>query len=302
MTLFLARQDSVTQKLNEIKAEALSNDIDIKDELNNLSSLQKSLLDSVTKLKQLYLNKGFKYFGAEGRMHYFAHYLEDSSPIRKEDVLMLRRREKDFMLRGDQKYITDFNTVVDAQINKFAHIPATLDALTNYKKHFNIFASYSRQIDLNGTEGTYGHVQTLINQVDDHLININAKVIRAVSGLRNFFQSILIATFAFLLLVAVYLTVVLSRRLTKDIKTLNKNIAGFVNSGFKEIHIETLQSDITEIQALNSDFVTLKNTLRQTLTDLEHLVEEERKLSAEHEATIAALKHKIMDLERQKDS
>lgn len=295
---FFTEQDSVTEKLNEIKGEALSNDIAIKAELEQFGVLQQALLDSVKTLKQVYLQKGYKYAGAEGKVHAYAHYLEDSSRISKVDILMLRRREKDFMLRGEQQYADDVNTLADEQIRKFGTDARTRAALTNYKNSFNEFAGYTRRIDIYTNDGAYGHVQAIINRVDDHFITINAKVVKEVTGMRSLFKYILIATFLFLLLAAVYLTIVLSKRLTKDIKTLNSNLALFVHSGFKEDHVQPLATDITELQELDRDFQILKQTLKKTLADYEALVQQEKQIAAEHEATIAMLRAKIAAMEQ----
>jgi methyl-accepting chemotaxis protein len=299
---FFEEQDTILLDLEKIDQEAKSDHIDITGELQALSKLHNDMLDTAKLLKDFYLLKGFKDYGSEGTMRRYAHFLEDSSQMMKMDILMLRRREKDYMLREDKKYIDEFNVIADAQIKKFSSTPATLSSLVSYRKYFNDFAAYSERLSINTDHGMYGHLQYIISKLDNEYIVTNTKAVNEIAKLDAFFKAVLIVTFIILLLAAVYLSMALSNDLTKDIKTLSKNVSDFVGSGFKddEDGKSPPESKITEIQGLNNDFALLKQTLTATLSELKNSVREEKNMSANMEKTITKLKEQIMELERQK--
>ena len=57
-----------------------------------------------------HMNKrGFKDFGLEGEMRKCNHKLEDENMIPLVDLLMLRRHEKDYLIRKELAYINKFN-------------------------------------------------------------------------------------------------------------------------------------------------------------------------------------------------
>jgi len=298
--LFFSEQDTILLRLKDIQKEAEDDHIKINNELQALTRLHTDLLDTVNLLKQFYLLKGFKDYGAEGTMRRYAHFLEDSNKMLKIDILMLRRWEKDFMLRQEAKYVENFNTLADAQIKKFESLPITQDYLVNYKKYFNDFANYAGRLSINTDQGIHGHTRNIIDQLDSQYIVTNAKVATEIAKLDAFFKTVLIVTFMILLLAAVYLSIALSNNLTKDIKKLSKSVADFVGSGFTEDAGGTtllLESKVTEIQGLNSDFESLKQTLTTTLSELKKSVREERNISANLEHTIAKLREQIAEME-----
>lgn len=300
LDLFEAEQDTILAELNQVKTEAADNHIKVNEQLESLLRLHAGLADTIRVLKQLYYLKGFKDYGAEGDMRRYAHYLEDSCPILKIDILMLRRREKDFMLRDEQKYIDEFNLIAGSQAHKFARSPATLQAIVNYQKYFNAFAGYTERLSINSDSGVYGHVQARIGLLDAGYRQTNARVVQEIASLNNLFKFILVFTFILLVAAAIYLSIALSHNLTKDIRKLNQDVGHFVQSGFREDRSEEdpLESKITEIQSLNNDISALRQALKQTIADLQLSIAEEKKTSAELESRIAELHGLINELEQ----
>ncbi|MFI0476826.1 methyl-accepting chemotaxis protein [Paracoccus jiaweipingae] len=107
------------------------------------------------KLIQVYRKLGFTPdTGLEGELRSAVHALEDTTkktsalPL-QVDVLMLRRHEKDFMLRGNQRYIAD----IDARVKKIKASPADvfggLAAKTGFLKmldsYHTAFGAYAQK-------------------------------------------------------------------------------------------------------------------------------------------------------------
>jgi two-component system, sensor histidine kinase len=276
---FCSDQDSIIQDLENVEALATDNHIDIAARIAALQHLHRALADSAKQIKQLYFHKGFRAYGSEGGMRKCGHFLEDSGNIPKMDILMLRRREKDFVLREDPKYIVAFNKLVDIQIKRNANRPATLEVLENYKKYFNEFADVAGQIGINSDHGTYARMEATIHRLDEAYLGTNAVAEKEVARLNRVFMAILVATFVLMLVAALVLSIVLANRLSKDIKILSAEVNEFAASGLTAdaaSQPHNLTSEITEIQGLHNDFVALKQNLQVRLSELEQDLAAER--------------------------
>lgn len=83
----------------------LSNDLDLLDKV-------------VLKISSNIFKRGFKDYGIEGAMRTHAHNLEKLKAIPASDLLMLRRHEKDYIIRNEQKYIDLYHAKSEQLKNK----------------------------------------------------------------------------------------------------------------------------------------------------------------------------------------
>jgi 3-dehydroquinate dehydratase len=297
---FFEGQKKVISGLAELEEEAPSNNIGIFARLDSLKRQHNALIDTVEQIRKLYLLKGFKDYGTENVVRTCAHYLEDSCSIDKVDILFIRRREKDYMLRDERRYVTEFNNIANKLLAKYSRDSKTLNALINYKEAFNDFANYSARLSIYTDQGMYGHSQDIINQLDLSYSDLNVKVEKQVAWLSTVFNIILISTFIILLLASVYLSIALSNNLTRDIQRLNKNVAAYVSSYFKDDEVEPLTSRITEIQELNNNFIALKTALGITLSNLQAAINEEKNVAVELEISNIKLREQLKATENLK--
>jgi len=293
--LFFQKQNTISDKLIGVRKEADDNHIGIIEKLESLTLLHNQLVDTVKMLKQLYQLRGTSYFGVEGTIYRYARFLEDSTYIDRADIFLIRRREKDYMLRGDHKFADYVDSLVQVNLKKYSESETICKGLLRYKKAFDDFSNYSERINVNTGVGMYAHAQELINQLDDNYVEINAIVERDVANLNRIFNIILIASFIILLIASVYLSIVLSNNLTIDLKKLNKNVSSFIKSKFADNPegFEPFTSKITEIQELNDDIIALKKALKISLADLEEAVRIERNTSVDLELSNIKLREKL---------
>jgi hypothetical protein len=285
---FDSLQRLILTGIGQIREEADKNSIDIREHLDTLAKLHRQLADSTKMLRHIYITKGFKDYGAERKMRDYALFLEDSTPVQKADILMLGRWEKDFMLRGEQKYIDAFNTIIDSQVVKFASVPAINAALVRYKFAFNDWAAYSRRLGINTDHGLYTNMEVVISNLNNRYGLTGKKVSKEIAYFNHLFAIILVTTFIFLVAASIYLSIVLSKSLTRDIHKLNKHLGAFVRSGFKEDQDvdDPLFSKIAEIQGLNENIAYLKKALLKTLANLRKALDEEKELSRKLQVSI----------------
>ncbi len=137
--------EKIELKANKSEAEIL---INIKDNFKNL----KFKMADIFSLKE---ELGYKDFGTEGMFRDYAHKIEDT--IKKDPkmlkllniVLEMRRDEKDYMLRGEIKFVSktlDQANFLQEQVMNFhsGQKEELIDYIKNYKKFLN---NYSLLID-----------------------------------------------------------------------------------------------------------------------------------------------------------
>jgi len=114
--------------------------------------------------------------GLYGRLRHEIHQVEDILQVLRQDqlmkdMLMLRRHEKDFMLRKDAKYIDRFDrdmVVMRSDLsNAYLGHRARKDistALTAYETDFKALVSATREMGFSSNDGLHGEMRSGIHQ------------------------------------------------------------------------------------------------------------------------------------------
>lgn len=154
-------------------------DISVIDELSAIfSNYQKSFMSLVAIQQHLGLNHKD---GLYGNLRKAVHNVEDivkaqNNDTLMKDMLMLRRREKDFMLRYDMKYLDKFkkdiaifykhmeksslNSNVNKNIKKY---------MSQYEKDFGEFVDANQKKGLNSKQGLRGEMRATIHKSEESL-------------------------------------------------------------------------------------------------------------------------------------
>ena len=180
--------DIRTQKLYDIqhglialknREELLNEGID-----NKLFKLKQSVGEYEVlfeRLVQVTQRKGHKDYGKIGQMRKFIHQIENSDlPFKREKLLMIRRHEKDFMIRKEEEYINKLSLAVQelrADIRKNIKDKKCqrkmLDLLLKYQYAFLDMVDYETQIGLNIHEGMRYQTQQKTYQIADIIAEMN---------------------------------------------------------------------------------------------------------------------------------
>jgi len=205
---FLARKDLLYQKrfnenfhimLTDLQAlrsglEGRGVDDNITDRLDAALDAYKNRFLAMVKLQQ---DIGFDHQeGLYGSMRAAIHRAEDILQAVQQnrllkDMLMLRRHEKDFMLRNDIRYSEKFDK--DMQImqndlsNAYLHPGMKREiraALTAYEKDFKALVSATRQIGFGSNEGLHGQMHVSIQASEEALDELRQKLLslESISG------------------------------------------------------------------------------------------------------------------------
>ncbi len=181
--------------------------------------------------------RGFKDFGLEGALRKSIHEVEKADfKYDKADLLTLRRHEKDFFLRKDLKYQTEFNKTLIEFREKVAKTtePSILDLITNYQKQFAEIVDTETQIGLTANDGLRGELRSVINQVKPQIEQLNRYV--DTQSKKAIGQSIwfLILIVVFQIISGVVLAIYYSNQISKPIKQIKSAVLSLASGNYPD--------------------------------------------------------------------
>jgi len=271
--------DTFQYKINQtnqiIEDINLSESIDdIFSPINEISSLnhKRSLLfDNIVKMV---LERGFTDVGAEGRMREKIHFIEKiimdslSNNELKVMLLSLRRNEKDFFLRKDEKYISKVDELVKKlkirineeieNINKI-HSDKLNKLLDDYLFLFKEIIERDRETGVYKNEG----IDLLINNINAKISSLAEQIYNLIETKRDassdksiLYISLIAVFFALILGFILY---VLSLQILQNIKFVME-YAGVLSKGLIPNELSTQGND--EITAMISSLNQLGYNIR----------------------------------------
>jgi len=105
------------------------------------------------------------------------------------DMLMLRRREKDFMLRGNLKYVDKFNKDMELFSLHLAASNIATDGkqtitqyMDKYKRDFHALVSANKERGLGTKDGQMGKMRTAVHKTEEVLAKLVEKVDSAIKA------------------------------------------------------------------------------------------------------------------------
>ncbi|MEM8896938.1 MAG: ATP-binding protein [Bacteroidota bacterium] len=289
--------DSVETKLSSLKAIGTDIDFHVGEKINGISQHLNHYRNEGEQLRLTMLERGFESYGVVGKMRKVIHKLEKSTQDDRSKVfmLMLRRHEKDYIIRKETKYIIHHEKGVEeyqTYLNGLAPIkPSEADSmhkwLSEYQKYFQVLVQFDQKIDGASQSGLLFIIQneqvyleTLFREL---ISEVQVEKEQQIFLLRVLYISIV----SLLLLSGIWLSISLSHKLTSSIVLLSKSIQSFVQNGFTKNESVTLPPvSNDEIGTLTRNFAILE----------EELFAYVEKLQAQKEAADQANKSKSLFL------
>ncbi len=168
----VVKHDSLVQQAQGlIKTISETDPFGLKDELEKVSKTLSEYEVSFTLLAQKLREKGFKDYGFEGKLRNYAHDLEDKKLLTEGEILMLRRHEKDYLLRHEEVYTQKFDALKNSILKKYASKPATALLVEDYSSTFHDLVTISNEIGMETQQGLKGiandQATELVNELRD---------------------------------------------------------------------------------------------------------------------------------------
>lgn len=229
---------------------------------------------------ELSLQRGFKDHGLVGRMRVAAHEIE-AHPVGLSmvDVLLLRRHEKDYIIRKDRRYASKLiGKALEIQEQlKADGDPKSLQSyalLVAYRTNFEALVTIEEQIGLNNQAGAIGNMRLAANNLANLSETLSAGMSVKVSELRSnqmtFFSCLMVGA----LFLAILFGLVLSRRITRPVGELTRAVRETVESNFKKPVSRKVWDKQDEVGLLAKDFQTMLEALHKQLAEISRQTED----------------------------
>lgn len=165
--------------IDSIKIGGYYKDINLDGELSEIQEHFKEYEILFRKLVEETKKYGFKDYGLVGEMRRAVHEIEATLKnvgAAKNviiEMLMLRRHEKDFIIRKDLRYVEKFDERIDVFIDELNKTELEsevkqniLRLLKNYHETFNKYVNKRKEIGLSANEGLLGQLKDKMTEIE----------------------------------------------------------------------------------------------------------------------------------------
>jgi HAMP domain-containing protein len=252
----------------------LNNQLEDQLTLYYLQSIEKEIeayQNNLTQFKSLVLNKGFKDFGTIGEMRKSIHDVEGS--VNELDdlkgskyMLLLRRHEKDYLLRKDLKYKKKFEKTYNSFVsylkeNDNRESDRLIVYLNKYQDLFYTVLALDESIGLNNEDGFIKLLNDNKANINDHVDKLSNHIKMASEANVSENISLLYVVLSILSVLIILLLYRVSRRIMISIKSLEKHLKK-LGKGELPDEFEVQYED--EIGAMKKSINTLTQNLKNT--------------------------------------
>ncbi len=280
-TKFTASLDQTFQKIDQLEQLLLQENSDTSS-IQKLSSVLKNYQKSFNAMVKSYEQVGLdEKSGLQGKLRIAAHAIEYEAKEAKnlmlyKDLLMLRRHEKDFLLRLQTKYVDRFNqgiTTMQTTLKK-----ANLDPIENheissllayYQTQFNKMVEGYIQAGLDSNSGLQGKMRKTIHQTDKVLKSTEKQITELLEGKLGVLSSVSNTIIVIITLLVLLITILVNRRIMRAVNSLKKSIQ---------------QTDSTNDFSLRSPYDAqdeigdISRAFNQLMNRLQHAIQEANKV------------------------
>lgn len=277
----------------EIQVKAREYDLDPK-YFRGIEAQIQSLDDSVESLSHLYVERGFKDYGLEGKIRDAAHILESEQLLPPVDLLTLRRHEKDFILRSQWSYVTKFNKHFQ-EVKSNLQLDSPSDSLLfSYQSHFNDFAQVQRRISLSDGIGLVHTLAEMDRSLEREFQTGQAQIEGQLKGLTKGFDDIIRGLGIVMFMIIMALSIRLTRSIGRDFKQLSLGVSKYTESGFSDFgSLKHLDSPIEEVNILLRDLGKMDEELKTSFQKLEKAAKEAQRVAKVKSYFLANMSHEI---------
>jgi len=196
----------------------------------------------------------------------------------RSEMLQLRRNEKDFMLRLDDKYVDRLksNTAIlvsnvkssDFSSEKKSQI---VDYLAAYETSFSNLVAAQKQLGYHSKMGLLAEMRATIHQVDSVLKQLISKTEQAVIDDSNFVNILAYSVFFVVLIVGLLTAWAISKSILSRITDLQKVMEHIANTNDLTTKVDVSGKD--ELTSMANVFNQMLTSFRTLIVEVNHSIE-----------------------------
>lgn len=262
---------------------------DIQTKITNLEQEIESFEDDFQELITLIKKRGFKDDGVEGNMRDYIHQIEDTKiPALQTTMLMIRRHEKDYIIRKDPKYVDKLKESVNRLRNEVnIHITNpnqknNLDSLVVlYEETFYELVDLEQKIGVEGKQGLKFAIHQNLEKLQMDILKVDAEIEQIAQSNSKRAQLYFLILLSVFLISNIILGISVTKRLGKPISQLSQSIRQIIDKNFDKNVKPQIFSQKDEIGLLSKDFSLMVEKVHE-MTDEVLQQNEELKKSYEN--------------------
>jgi len=268
--------NNISKNLKDLRNVTVVNSKSVVNYIDSLDKIYKHYDQTFQQTMELIELRGFKDYGLEGDMRKHIHDIENSPyPFDMTKMLMIRRHEKDFMLRKDSVYITKLKKTVKeltndikSKNNSVSGKADLLQHLAKYEQAFFDLATYEDQIGFSNTSGKRKILQDDTDKIKRLVMSmdkeINEKASTAITQINLSLFGIVLLSVSLVIGLGYYITLILSRPIAK----LSESINNVIQSRFqKGVHVQQINTQ-DEIGLLSKDFAYMLERVQDSIHEI----------------------------------
>jgi methyl-accepting chemotaxis protein len=213
--------------------------------------------------------------GLYGLLRASVHVIEESIGTNDykllSNMLQLRRNEKDFMLRLDDKYIDRWNNTADNFVKNINSSELSADTkaqiienLSSYQQAFKDFIAGQKRLGLTATKGIKGDMRKAVHQVDDILDKLVTLSKNEVVAHTKFVDLVAYSVFFVVLIIAIGFAIFVSRSILSGINQLNETMKRVSETQDLSLSVSTNSDD--EVGEMANSFNDMLGKFRNLIT------------------------------------
>jgi len=265
---------ATVKKINEL-SDLLRSDMFLSNKsleyrLRDIKSMDDSCNYYFDAIEQLIFERGFKDEGLIGRMRASIHFLENTPGTDLSKILMIRRHEKDYMLRNDSVYIRKLIDLTELYINELkitTQFPVQkrdtlVKSLNSYRNDFLNLVESDKKIGVRENDGYTFLLANCYTKLDglifDLIKNVNSERSKYFIAMKSYYLVYSLLIFMFCVFISFYL----AKIITKPIKLLTDTIIHFKNGQFSKIDNIQINGNDLEFKFLFEEFLDLLSRIQ----------------------------------------
>ena len=186
-------------------------------------------------------------------------------------MLMLRRNEKDFMLRRDEKYLAKFEKNIDALNLSIDELrPFSTDGIKNkiarYRSDFNNLTAKEIELGLDANSGLLGELRNTIHKTETSFSALAEFVSSEIAAAKTEAYTILAGMIVLIFIFIAVLMSMISRAIYKPVQHITEKIYNIAD----DLDLTQLVNHISkdEVGVLSKSFDALIASLRDTVNQV----------------------------------
>ncbi len=260
----------LTEGLTELRADMQTQGMNV----SGVDGLQQSVNDyvaSFNSLATLRTDAGLTpKTGLYGSLRDAVHQVEESLKAGGDyellyQMLMLRRHEKDFMLRLDAKYVDRFTQRIDDTVPMLRErgFNASVPLMQKYRKDFLSLADKLKEIGLTADSGVSGEMRQSIRESETSLETMATAAQTEASQLLSSTYQALFITFALIIAIIFAITKLISNSICKPVISITERIQHI--SKDLDLSQTVAHGSTDELGQMSTSFNHLITSLRETI-------------------------------------